>query len=89
MLKILVAKKPLTEYEHSEGFRYGVNAEFRTDVDESSDAKSVIQALYEAMILEGYSDYGIIDSMFDFVSDNIDIIQEFRLGGKENEEEKS
>ena len=74
MIKIMVEKKPLNEYENADGLKYSTNAEFKTAIEEVSDPKSVINAVFDAMRLEGYTDYGIIKSMSEFVDDNIEII---------------
>ena len=74
MIKIIVEKKPLNEYENSDGLRYSTSAEFKTAIEEISDPKSVLNAIFDAMRLEGYTDYGIIKSMSEFVDENIEII---------------
>lgn len=75
MIKITVEKDPVMNYdETSEGLRYSASAEFKTAVEECSDPKSVVNAIFDAMRLEGYTDYGIVKTMSEFVEDNLDII---------------
>jgi hypothetical protein len=80
MIKINVEKEPLnkyeplSEYENFEGLRYSATAEFKTAVEECSDPRSVINAVFDAMRLEGYTDYGIIKTMSEFVDENAEIL---------------
>ena len=74
MIKINVEKEPLNDYENSEGLRYSASAEFKTAVEECSDPRSVINAIFDAMRLEGYTDYGIIKTMSEFVDENAEVL---------------
>ncbi len=80
MIKITVEKRPISAFDENSsglgysGLRYSTDAEFKTSIEELSDPKSAINAMFDAMRLEGYTDYEIVRVMSEFVDENAEVL---------------